>query len=75
MCTYISVARAHVHMKFAILSCARASVRMRVAMHYRSKPARKYCFNDIKVSVWLGLGLGVKSMFDNVRVAKEIPEP
>ena len=29
----------------------------------------KYCFNDVRVRVWLGLG--VKAMFDCVCVAKE----
>ena len=71
MHTHIYVAHAHVRMQLAILSCAYADVRMSVAMRYRSQPARKYCFNDVRVRVWLGLGLGVEAMFDGVRVAKE----
>ena len=69
MRTHLSVAHAHVHMQIAILSCAYAGVRMRVAMCYQSQSARKYCFNDVRVRVWSGLGLGVEAMFNGVRVA------
>ena len=72
MHTHISVDHAHVRMQLAILSWAYADVRMSVAMRYRSQPARKYCFNDVRVRVWLGLGLGVEAMSDGVRVAKDL---
>ena len=51
------------------LSCAYMGVRMRVTIRYRSQPARKSCFNDVRV--WLGLVLGVETMFNGVHVAKD----
>ena len=73
MRTHLSVARAHVSMQIAILSYPYSDVHMGVAMRYRFQLARKCYFNDVRVRVWVGLGLGVEAMFDGVYVAKETP--
>jgi hypothetical protein len=71
MRTHIYVVRVNVRIQISTLSCICASVHMRVAIYYGSESARKNFLNEFRVRVRLGLGSGVETMFDFVRVANE----